>query len=363
MRGFLQVGRWMAMAMAVAWPVAHAAEPPEAKADARVTPAPHAAATLIVLNKAEATASLIDLASGKVAATVPTGQGPHEVAVAPDGRTALVANYGDRSGPGSSLTVIDIARASVVRTLDLGRYQRPHGLEWIDGRRAVVTAEAQKALLVVDVEKAMVESAVDTGQDVAHMVALDGRGRAWVASIGSGTATAVDLATGKVLKTIATGRGAEGIDVTPDGSEVWVTNREEGTVTVIDTTTLEPKATLNAGAFPIRATVTPDGRYVLVSNARSADLSVFDAAGKNELRRVRFAMEGKGTEGRLLAFEQGSTPIGIVVQPDGRRAYVAQAGADVVSIVDLASWSVVGRLTAGKEPDGMALSAVKVDGR
>ena len=51
------------------------------------------AATLVVLNKSEATASLIDLESGRVAATVPTGQAPHEVAVSPDGRLALATNY------------------------------------------------------------------------------------------------------------------------------------------------------------------------------------------------------------------------------------------------------------------------------
>jgi DNA-binding beta-propeller fold protein YncE len=47
-------------------------------------------------------------------------------------------------------------------------------------------------------------------------------------------------------------------------------------------------------------------------------------------------------------------PIGILVHPDGKRAYVANA--DVVAIVDLEAWKVVGLLKAGKEPDGMAYS-------
>ena len=42
--------------------------------------------TLVVLNKSEATASLVDLSSGTVRATLPTGDGPHEVAVSPGGR-------------------------------------------------------------------------------------------------------------------------------------------------------------------------------------------------------------------------------------------------------------------------------------
>src|SRR5678809_1370978 len=52
--------------------------------------------TLVVLNKSDATASLIDLAKGTAVATLPTGQAPHEVDVSPDGKRALVANYGTR---------------------------------------------------------------------------------------------------------------------------------------------------------------------------------------------------------------------------------------------------------------------------
>ena len=63
------------------------------------------AGTLVVLNKSEATASLIDLDSGRVAATVPTGQAPHEVAVSPDGRLALASNYGTREAPVESIPV------------------------------------------------------------------------------------------------------------------------------------------------------------------------------------------------------------------------------------------------------------------
>jgi DNA-binding beta-propeller fold protein YncE len=46
-----------------------------------------------------------------VVATVPTGDAPHEVAVAPDGRRAVGTNYGTRETPGSNLTVIDVPAA------------------------------------------------------------------------------------------------------------------------------------------------------------------------------------------------------------------------------------------------------------
>ncbi|HEX7180637.1 MAG TPA: beta-propeller fold lactonase family protein [Thermoanaerobaculia bacterium] len=323
------------------------------------------AATLIVANKAEATVSLVDLPSGKVAATLQVGVGPHEVAVSPSGRLALIANYGNQGQQGSTLTLIDVPAARVLKTIDLGEYRRPHGLAWLDERRALVTAEQNKALLEVDTEAGKVTGAAVTGQEVSHMVAVaPGATRAFVANIRSGSITAVDLKERKRISDVATGAGAEGIAVTPDGKQVWVTNREADTVSVIDAASLQVLGNLPSASFPIRAEVTPDGKRVLVSNARSGDLSVFSVAERKLERRVSLdsaAMgKGKGQEGRLLGELGGSVPIGIEIAPDGKRAYVAHANADQISIVDLESWKKVGSLTAGKEPDGMGYSKLDV---
>jgi YVTN family beta-propeller protein len=322
------------------------------------------AETLVVLNKSEATASLVDLGSGKTLATLPTGNGPHEVAVSPDGRLALGADYGVRGAPGSSLTLIDVPAAKVLKTIDLGEYRRPHGVQWLeDGRHAVVTAEANRSLLIVDVETGKVAAAIETGQEVSHMVAVTPDAtRAFVANIGSGTVTAIDLANRKVLAQIVTGPGAEGIDVTPDGREVWVTNREEDTLAIVSVERLEVVAKLDSPSFPIRARFTPDGKHVLVSRARSGDLGVFDVAGRQLSRTISMDLSAVDAEDRLFgdSFGRSSVPIGIVVTPDGRRAFVAHSNADVISIVDLEEWKVVGTLTAGKEPDGMAYSALTV---
>jgi YVTN family beta-propeller protein len=321
------------------------------------------AATLVVANKAEATVSLIDLGSSKVVATLPVGVGPHEVAISPDGRLALVANYGSASQPGSSLTLLDVPAAKVVRTIDLGEIRRPHGMAFLDGRRALVTSEAGKALVEVDVEAGKVLRQIPTGQELSHMVAVaPDRSRAFVANIISGSMTAIDLKEGKVLASVKTGAGTEGIDVTPDGKQVWVTNREGDSVTVVDAKTLEIAGTVPVAAFPIRAKATPDGKRVLVSAAKSGDLAVFTVADRKLERRVALPVQtAADKEGRLMGqFGDSSVPIGVVIAPDGRRAYVAHANGDAISIVDLVEWKRVGSLTAGKEPDGMGYSSLDV---
>ena len=320
--------------------------------------------TLVVLNKAEASASLIDLTSGEVVATLPTGVGPHEVAASPDGRLAVVTNYGSREQAGSSLTVLDIPAARVLRTIDLGDDHKPHGIQFLgESNRVAVTVEDSKAVLLVDIDTGKILSRMETAQEISHMLAVtpDGK-RAFVANIGSGSVTVLDLAAGKLLANVPTGEGAEGIDITPDGRQVWITNRAADTITVLDAASLAILETIPSASFPIRAQVTPDGKSVLVSHARSGDVAVFDATTRKELRRIPMELTAEVTEGRLFGgrFGESSVPIGILIHPDGRQAYVANANADIISIVNLDTWTTDGFLTAGKEPDGLAYSALKV---
>ena len=59
---------------------------------------PGLSGTLVITNKTPATATIIDVASGKTLATLPTGQGPHEVVMSRDGRVAVVTDYGSQAG-------------------------------------------------------------------------------------------------------------------------------------------------------------------------------------------------------------------------------------------------------------------------
>ncbi|HEX5704757.1 MAG TPA: cytochrome D1 domain-containing protein [Pyrinomonadaceae bacterium] len=320
--------------------------------------------TLLVLNKSDNTVSLINVATNTAVATIPTGAGPHEVAVSPNGKIAVVANYGTQQAPGSSLTVIDVAGKKTLKTIDLGEYRRPHGIEWLRGNEIVVTAEGNKALLVVDIESGKVAAAVTTDQNVSHMVVLARRSnKAFVANIGSGSVTVIDLKTRKKISDLATGAGAEGIDISPDEKEVWVTNRAANTVSVIDVKTLQILATVESKDFPIRVKFAPGGRFVLVSNARSGDVAVFDAVTRKEVRRIPMqlkAAEGATSGQRIFGnqFGQGPVPVGILVASKLSHAFVANTNADIVTMIDLKTWQVAGRLTAGKEPDGLGYSPV-----
>jgi len=320
--------------------------------------------TLIVLNKSDHTASLIDAATGKTIATVPTGLHPHEATVSPDGKLAVVADYGTGPNPGSTLTVIDIPGKKKLKAVSLGDYRRPHGVEWVKDNIVAVTVEANKALLLVDIQSEKVLNALVTDQTTSHMVVVTkDRAKAFVANIGSGTVTVLDLKENKKLADIETGAGAEGIALSPDGKEVWVTNRSANTVSVIDAATHVVLATLESKSFPIRVKFTTDGKHALVSNAQSGEVAVFDTKTRKEIRRIKMEFSPvNDADKRLFGTQFGTSPVpvGILIEPSGAYAYVANTQADVVTVIDLKEWKIADRIVAGKEPDGLGFSRVRL---
>jgi YVTN family beta-propeller protein len=53
----------------------------------------------------------------------------------------------------------------------------------------------------------------------------------------------------------------------------------------------------------------------------------------------------------------GSGPGGILIVPDGSRAYVALAGDNAVAVIDLHTLEVSGKIPTGQGPDGLAWAA------
>ncbi|MEN3037570.1 MAG: YncE family protein [Candidatus Kryptonium sp.] len=313
---------------------------------------------LIVLNKLENTAMIFDLKTNKLITQLPTGEGPHEVAISPNRKYAVITNYGTREKPGNSLTLYNLDKLTVEKTINLGDFRRPHGIEWIDNEKVIITAETNKSIIIVDVKNEKIVASVKTDQEVSHMLALStDKSKCFVANIGSGSVSVVDLKEMKLIKNIFTGRGSEGIDVSADGSEIWVTNRAEDSVAVIDAKTLEVKLKFKVEGFPIRVKFSKDGKYAVISCARSGEIAIVDAKSKEILKRVRTAEKADVEKtGRLFgsAFGDSPVPIGIAIGNDNM-VYVANSNADIISIIDIKTGKVMKTIGTGKEPDGIGL--------
>jgi YVTN family beta-propeller protein len=322
------------------------------------TPTPRASNDLLaVVNKSDNSISVLDAATGRLKWTAPVETGPHEAEVLADGKTVAVSDYGRAKEPGHMISLVELATGKSVGRVDLGAGTRPHGLAALKDGRLLVTAEGKNELILVDPKNAKVVSRMPTGHALSHMVAAspDGK-RAYVSSLKDGLVTVIDIPKG-VAGDVPTGKGAEGIDVTPDGREVWVVNRDADTISVIDTKTLKVAATIPAGKFPIRVKITPDGKRAVVAFTESGDVGVFDVATRTEVKRIPVGRDAVAASGARVfqgKFGASPAPVGVLITPDGKRAFVAATHADVVVVVDLENFRVLDAWAAGKEPDGLA---------
>ena len=303
-------------------------------------PALCAAAQLLVLNKSDATLAFIDPASGKITATVATGDGPHEVEVSTDGRLAFVSNYGG-STSGNTLSVIDIATRKELKRVDLGELRRPHGLTFCDGK-LYFTSEESRNIGRYDPVKQIVDWKYSVAQDRTHMVLASRDGKKFFTSnIDSNTVGILEPAADGHWnqRLVKVGLGPEGLDLTPDGRALWSAHSRDGGISIIDTDSGKVLRTIDAKTQRSnRVKITPDGRYALVSDLGAGNLLVLDAHDYTEVKRLSL----------------GPSTTGILIAPDGATAYVAVSGQNRVAVIDLKTLAVAKSIDTGRSPDGMA---------
>jgi DNA-binding beta-propeller fold protein YncE len=300
---------------------------------------------LVALNKQDATLAIIDPAAMRITAKVPTGDGPHEVVLSEDGKTAFVANYGAQT-PGSSFSVIDLVTAKEIRRVDLAPLFRPHGLQVIGGK-LYFTAEVNRMIGRYDPAANKVDWMMGSGQNATHMIAgsLDQK-KFYTANIGSDSITAFEFqnvppAPSKITH-IPVGKQPEAIDLSPDGKEVWTGLNVEGMVEIVDTAAYKSKEKINIGGRPYRVKFTPDGKWVVCTMIASKELLVIDAVTKKEAKRIKLE----------------SIPMGIVFSADGKTAFVTAGQPDMVLKINIDTGEVTGRVDTGKAPDGIAVAGM-----
>jgi len=300
---------------------------------------------LAALNKTDASLAIIDPVSMKVIAKVPTGDGPHEVVLSSDGKTAFVANYGAQVA-GNSISVIDVASAREIRRVDVSPLLRPHGLQFLGGK-LYFTSETNRVIARYDPVANKIDWIMGTGQNTSHMIAVSAdQKRFYTSNIGSDSITAFEFQSvppaGSRITHIPVGKQPEAIDLSPDGKEVWTGLNIDGMAEAVDTVTNKSLAKVNIGGRPYRVKFTPDGKRVICTMIAAKEILVIDAATRKELRRMKLE----------------SVPMGIVFSADGKTAFVTANGPDAVLKIDLEKMEIMRRVDSGKGPDGIAVFGI-----
>lgn len=305
---------------------------------------------LLILAKRDGMLLIVDPTNLQVIARLPVGNDPHEVIASADGKVAYVTNYG--SGAYNTLAVVDLVAQKALPSVDLGALRGPHGVTFVGGK-AWFTAEAAKAIGSYDPATRSIDWILGTGQDRTHMIHVSPDMKLIVTTnVSSGTVSMIEKTTvssgpggprADWKETVVhVGSGSEGFDVSPDGKEVWVANAGDGTVSIIDVVSKQVRETLAANVGGAnRLKFTPDGKLALISTLRGPDVTVIDTATRKTVKRIPI----------------GTGAAGIQMEPDGARVFVACSPDGYVAVINLRSLEVVGRIEAGRDPDGLAWAA------
>jgi YVTN family beta-propeller protein len=332
------------------------------------TPSP----ALLVLEKSDDALAIVDPSGLKVLGRVPVGQDPHEIIAPSGGKVAYISNYGGNDGNLNTIAVVDLVARKPLPPINLGALRSPHGLAFAGGK-LYFTVETNKAFGRYDPTAQKIDWILGTGQDRTHMIEVSERpNRIFTANVNSGTISIIEQVMpsfppqapppgggpppgpgpgpGAPRKTwnitnVPSGRGCEGFDVSPDGKEIWAANALEGTITIIDVASKKAVQTLPISVnHANRLKFTPDGQRVLVSGlgggaaSNGLNLEILDAATRKEIKQLSL----------------GGGSAGILIVPDGSRAFVAVSEKNKVAVVDLKSLEVTGEIQTGKQPDGLA---------
>ena len=308
--------------------------------------------SILALSKTDHTLAIVDPVTLNIIARVPVGTDPHEVIASADGKIAYVSIYG--GGTLHELNVIDLVAKKPLPNIDTRPLFGPHGLVFANGK-VWFSAEGSKSVGSYDPSTGKLDWSMGTGQDRTHMIYVTNDGkRIYTTNVSSGSVSIlVDTliqpggsapanATPRedwTQTVVPVTRGSEGFDVSPDNSELWTASAEDGMISIIDLA--EKKLTTKIDAKVLganRLKFTLDGKMVFIASLRTGELTIYNARSHAELKRLKI----------------GHGAAGILMDPDGSRAFVACSPDNYVAIIDLKTLEVTRHIDVGGVPDGLA---------
>jgi YVTN family beta-propeller protein len=308
-----------------------------------------------VSNEGSGDLTVIDTARDEVVGTVKVGRRPRGLRVDPRGERVYVALSGspaqppgvspaflqppDRSADG--IGVVDVASRRLVAILPSG--QDPETFDLLpDGKTLVVSNEETAEASIVDVEGARLAARVAVGEAPDGVTTAPGGALVAVTSESDHRVDFVDPVARAVVARVPTCLRPRTVVFTPDGALAFATCEEGAAVQVIDARALRAagRIALPPGSRPVGAALTADGSRLFVSNGRARTVSAIDVAS----RTVVATAEGVGAR-----------CWGLALTPDERKLYVANGPSDDVAVLDAATLAVVKRIPAGKLPWGVAM--------
>jgi YVTN family beta-propeller protein len=304
----------------------------------------------------------------KVTATIPVGKRPRGIHPSPDGKTLYVALSGTPIEPPPQLD----------------EHGNPILKKHSDEDDSDLKADkAADGIGLVDVTQNKFLRKISAGSDPEEFAVSANGQQLYVSNEDVGTASVLNIQSGKVEHIVVVTREPEGVGVSPDGNTFYITCETGGDVLVVDAKGYKVIAHLTVNPRPRSIDFLPDGSRAFVPSESVGELNVVDSVNYKILKtiklpehtrpmKVRVAPGAKmvyvsgGRSGTVIALDittfevtniikVGTRPWGIAISPDGKYLFAANGPSNDVSVVDLTTAKEVTRIKAGEGPWGIVV--------
>jgi YVTN family beta-propeller protein len=219
------------------------------------------------------------------------------------------------------------------------------------GAALLALSKQDHTLAIVDPVSLQVLARIPVGDDPHEVVASADGKTAYVSNYGFGafhSLTPIDLVEQKQLPAIELGalRGPHGLVF--EQGKVWFTAEAAKAIGSYDPAAGAIDWIMGTGQNRTHMLyVFPDGKRIVTANVNSATVTILEKTeGRAGGAPPGMPPASRGADWQLTVIPVGRGAEGFDVSPDGREAWVANAGDGTISVIDLAGKKVVATLTA-----------------
>jgi len=206
----------------------------------------------------------INVATLTIDQVIPVGAVPKYLAVTPDNRRLVVANWCSLD-----TSIIDTGipsnKPTELARVDVGLHPRGIAITK-DSATAYVAVMGGAKIVVIDLADFSTRDLTSVGQTPRHLVLSPDDAVLYATTNKSGTVRAINPATDTVLATVRTGEQTRSMDISDDGTSLYVVNYASNTLTKVRTSDMTVVQTIPTGARPVGVTYDPAARRVWVAN-------------------------------------------------------------------------------------------------
>ncbi len=272
---------------------------------------------------------------------------PHNVQVAPDGKSVWVAAAPMTEGGVEKAFVIDPLTEEITDSIELGsELHVAHVVLDATSSKAYVTANEGSAVLELDAHEKKLLRTIDLGADRGpHGMRFCGD-RLWIANMTGKTLAELEPASGSVTETDVGGVAVQ-TACAPNGKYVFVSlyDTKEVIRYEIGTKKLTRIALPAEAQGPVQLYPSPDSKTLWV-----CDQGVLMGRPASNLL---YAVDVEAAQVTGKA-EVGKGAHGVVLSDDGALAYVTNLSANTVSVVDTAKLETIATVGVGTKPNGIS---------